>query len=220
MGPLSRSKSRLLIGMLLALRCGVELNTSRSDIATARKAQSNSMSNARTSREHNSWESDGVVTNSSPQHHVAEASDVQATVEASDVQAIVLRPRPKPYRGEYVVLRIGDASQGREMLRRILPHVAPSRGMVGAISARLVGDRLHLRGAQGVGGAATVPRQFPGRIQTGHGGACRDPARLGCQRARELGIPVRHSGRTRRPGDLRQKRARPAAGSGARAQGA
>ena len=53
-----------------------------------------------------------------------EAGDVQARVEASDVQAIVLRPRPKPYRGEYVVLRIDDAAQGREMLRRILPHVA------------------------------------------------------------------------------------------------
>jgi Dyp-type peroxidase family len=47
-------------------------------------------------------------------------------VDASDIQAIVLRPRPKPYRGEYVILRIGDAGQGREMLRRILPHVAPA----------------------------------------------------------------------------------------------
>jgi Dyp-type peroxidase family len=47
-------------------------------------------------------------------------------IEASDVQAIVLRPRPRPYLGEYVILRIGDAGQGREMLRRILPHVAPA----------------------------------------------------------------------------------------------
>jgi len=37
-----------------------------------------------------------------------------------------LRPRPHPYKGEYVVLRIDDAVQGREMLRRILPHVAPA----------------------------------------------------------------------------------------------
>src|SRR6201988_1640521 len=77
-------------------------------------------------REHNSWESHSVVTNNRPQHQVAEARDVKATVQASDVQAIVLRPRPKPYRGEYVVLRIGDARQGREMLRRILPHIAPA----------------------------------------------------------------------------------------------
>src|SRR5215472_15697418 len=47
-------------------------------------------------------------------------------VEASDIQATVLRPRPSPYRGEYVILRIGDVEQGREMLRRILPHVAPA----------------------------------------------------------------------------------------------
>jgi Dyp-type peroxidase family len=47
-------------------------------------------------------------------------------VEASDVQAIVLRPRPKPYLGEYVILRIGNAGQGREMLWRLLPHIAPA----------------------------------------------------------------------------------------------
>src|SRR5499427_1692696 len=47
-------------------------------------------------------------------------------LETSDIQATVLRPRPKPYCGEYVIFRIGNAEQGREMLRRILPHVAPA----------------------------------------------------------------------------------------------
>src|ERR1700730_4344173 len=47
-------------------------------------------------------------------------------IEVSDIQATVLRPRPSPYRGEYVVLRIDEAAQGREMLRRIIPHVAPA----------------------------------------------------------------------------------------------
>jgi Dyp-type peroxidase family len=47
-------------------------------------------------------------------------------VEASDIQATVLRPRPRPYRGEYVILRIDNAGQGREMVRRMLPHVAPA----------------------------------------------------------------------------------------------
>lgn len=63
---------------------------------------------------------------STTQAPVADASDVKATVEVSDIQATVLRPRPKPYRGEYVILRVGDAGQGREMVRRILPHVAPT----------------------------------------------------------------------------------------------
>src|SRR5215470_16266144 len=47
-------------------------------------------------------------------------------VETSDIQATILHPRPSPYRGEYVILRIGQAEQGREMLRRIFPHVAPT----------------------------------------------------------------------------------------------
>jgi Dyp-type peroxidase family len=53
------------------------------------------------------------------------ASSVSA-LETSDVQATVLRPRPKPYLGEYLLLRIGDVEQGREMLRRMIPHVAPA----------------------------------------------------------------------------------------------
>jgi len=48
------------------------------------------------------------------------------TLETSDIQATVLRPRPSPYLGEYAVLRIDDAAQGREMLRRTVPHVAPA----------------------------------------------------------------------------------------------
>src|SRR5215813_12329403 len=47
-------------------------------------------------------------------------------LETSDIQATVLRPRPSPYRGEYAVFRIDDPAQGREMLRRIIPHVAPA----------------------------------------------------------------------------------------------
>jgi Dyp-type peroxidase family len=61
---------------------------------------------------------------------IAEAGDALSThapvLETSDIQAAVLRPRPTPYCGEYVILRIGNAEQGREMLRRILPHVAPA----------------------------------------------------------------------------------------------
>lgn len=47
-------------------------------------------------------------------------------LDISDIQATVLRPRPSPYKGEYVVLRINDAAQGREMLHRIIPYVAPA----------------------------------------------------------------------------------------------
>ena len=47
-------------------------------------------------------------------------------LEISDIQATILRPRPSPYKGEYVVLRINEAAQGRKFLRRIIPYVAPA----------------------------------------------------------------------------------------------
>jgi Dyp-type peroxidase family len=47
-------------------------------------------------------------------------------LEMSDIQATVFRARPSSYRGEYLVLRVDDAAQGREMLRRIIPHVGRS----------------------------------------------------------------------------------------------
>jgi len=33
------------------------------------------------------------------------------TLEVSDIQATVLRPRPSPYRGEYLIVRVDDASK-------------------------------------------------------------------------------------------------------------
>lgn len=47
-------------------------------------------------------------------------------LEVSDIQATILRSRPSPYRGEYVGLRIDDTDQGREMLRRLIPYIAPA----------------------------------------------------------------------------------------------
>ena len=47
-------------------------------------------------------------------------------LEVSDIQATVLRPRPSPYKGQYLIVRVDHAEQGREMLRRLIPHVAPA----------------------------------------------------------------------------------------------
>src|SRR5215831_15213155 len=60
------------------------------------------------------------------QTEAATPADHTRALDLSDIQATVLRPRPRPYKGQYLVLRIDDAAQGREMLRRLLPHVAPA----------------------------------------------------------------------------------------------
>ncbi|HWI01462.1 MAG TPA: peroxidase [Propionibacteriaceae bacterium] len=45
------------------------------------------------------------------------------TVELEDVQATVLRYRPEPYYGSHVMLHVEDARAGRELLRRLAPHI-------------------------------------------------------------------------------------------------
>jgi deferrochelatase/peroxidase EfeB len=47
-------------------------------------------------------------------------------LEVSDIQATILRPRPSPYKGEYVMIRIDEVAQGREMLHRIIPYITPA----------------------------------------------------------------------------------------------
>ena len=44
-------------------------------------------------------------------------------LELEDIQSIILRRRPSPYCGCHVLLRIEDASQGRELLRKLSPYV-------------------------------------------------------------------------------------------------
>ena len=44
-------------------------------------------------------------------------------LELHEIQATVLRPRPAPYFGTHVILRVDDARAGRAFLRRVTPHV-------------------------------------------------------------------------------------------------
>src|ERR1700754_1165089 len=48
------------------------------------------------------------------------------TLDLHEIQAIVLRPRPAPYFGTHVLLRVDDARAGREFLKRLAPHIASS----------------------------------------------------------------------------------------------
>src|SRR5262245_45943099 len=59
---------------------------------------------------------------------VKDSVDVNRSTDApaldlNEIQATVLRPRPAPYFGTHVILRIDDARAGRELLRRLTPHV-------------------------------------------------------------------------------------------------
>jgi Dyp-type peroxidase family len=44
-------------------------------------------------------------------------------LDLQEIQATVLRQRPAPYFGSHVTVRVDDAQAGRELLRRLIPHV-------------------------------------------------------------------------------------------------
>jgi Dyp-type peroxidase family len=45
------------------------------------------------------------------------------SLELDDIQATVLRQRPEPYYGTHALLHVEDSRGGRELLRRLAPHV-------------------------------------------------------------------------------------------------
>ncbi|MFE5095120.1 Dyp-type peroxidase [Streptomyces sp. NPDC056638] len=58
------------------------------------------------------------------------SSAAGVSVEIDDVQSGALRPRPVPYEGKFVFLRVDDRHAGRALLRRLLP--VTSGGLPGA----------------------------------------------------------------------------------------
>ena len=50
------------------------------------------------------------------------------TPELDDIQAAVVHPRPAPYVGTLYVARVDERRDGRELLRRLIPHLLPATG--------------------------------------------------------------------------------------------
>src|SRR5262245_5170280 len=53
----------------------------------------------------------------------ASGSARESMLDLHEIQATVLRPRPAPYFGTHVILRVDDAQAGRAFLRRLTPYV-------------------------------------------------------------------------------------------------
>src|ERR1700676_1731422 len=88
-------------------------------------------------------------------------------LEVGDIQATVLRPRPSPYKGEYVMLRIDDAKQGREMLRRLIPHVAPAEDWWVPTLPGWLGIAFTYQGLRALGVPQTSLDTFPQEFREG-----------------------------------------------------
>jgi deferrochelatase/peroxidase EfeB len=87
-------------------------------------------------------------------------------LDLPDIQATILRPRPMPYLGTHVILRIDDARAGREFFRRLTPHVASAAGWWNAATPWLsVG--ITYAGLEALGLAKDSLHSFPEAFRVG-----------------------------------------------------
>src|SRR4051794_19189357 len=83
-----------------------------------------------------------------------------------EIQATVLRQRPAPYFGTHVFLRVDDARAGRELLRRLTPHVDSAAGWSEAANAWLA-IGISYTGLETLGVPRESLRTFPEAFRVG-----------------------------------------------------
>ena len=89
------------------------------------------------------------------------------TLELGDIQASILRPRPSPYKGEYIGLKVSDAWQGCEMLQRLLPHVAPADDWWKPTLPAWLGIAFTFAGLKALGLSKVSLDSFPAEFREG-----------------------------------------------------
>ena len=98
-------------------------------------------------------------------------------LEKEDIQSPILRRRPAPYIGCHVLLHFADAAQGREFLRRLLPHIVSAAQYASADTWAAIA--LTNTGLQAVGVPQTSLDSFP--IAFREGMAARASSFEGCE---------------------------------------
>jgi deferrochelatase/peroxidase EfeB len=87
-------------------------------------------------------------------------------LELDEIQATVLRNRPAPYFGSHVLLRVDDARAGRELIRRLAPHVPSAASWWNAADAWLsVG--ISYAGLEALGLPEDSLQSFPAAFREG-----------------------------------------------------
>ncbi|XVV08333.1 Dyp-type peroxidase [Actinoplanes sp. CA-131856] len=76
-------------------------------------------------------------------------------LDLDDIQAGALHERPSPYSGTYVLLRVDDRRDGRNLIRRLLPLLSPARAVLQRTPEAWLTVALTCRGLEALG----VPRE-------------------------------------------------------------
>lgn len=89
------------------------------------------------------------------------------TLELDDIQHPVLRPRPTPYAGAYILLRIDDRRAGREGLRRLAPLLNSAADMPDPNHHGAAAVALSFQGLKALGVPADTLASFPEEFRQG-----------------------------------------------------
>jgi Dyp-type peroxidase family len=90
----------------------------------------------------------------------------RVAVELDDIQATVLRYRPEPYYGTHTMLHVDDARIGRELLRRLAPHVESAADWWQAREA-WIAVAISYAGLEALGLSEDSLRTFPEAFRVG-----------------------------------------------------
>ena len=104
--------------------------------------------------------------------------EAPVVLELDDIQNGALHPRPSPYVGAYIVLRIDDRRAGRELLRRLIPALADATSPMDASHQAWVSAGLSFQGLKALGVPQDTLDSFPlpfqqGMAARGRTGGCR-----------------------------------------------
>ena len=93
--------------------------------------------------------------------------DTPVTLELDDIQNGALHPRPSPYVGAYIVLRIDDRRAGRELLRTLIPSLADATSPMEPSHQAWVTAALSYQGLKALGVPQDTLDSFPLPFQQG-----------------------------------------------------
>ncbi|RSM96217.1 peroxidase [Nonomuraea sp. WAC 01424] len=79
------------------------------------------------------------------------SEQTRSTLELHDIQRGVLSPRPTPYAATYILFRIDDREQGRELMRRASAVVTSAAGTVSPLGETWVSIALTYHGLRALG---------------------------------------------------------------------
>ena len=94
-------------------------------------------------------------------------TDAPVVLELDDIQNGALHPRPSPYVGVYILLRIDDRRAGRELLRRLIPALTDATNPADPSRQAWISAGLTFQGLKALGVPQDSLDSFPVPFQQG-----------------------------------------------------